>query len=132
MSGKDDDVPPDEEYRIGYRRPPVATRFQAGVSGNPRGRPKGSKNLASVIATTLSERVAVTENGRRRRITKLEATVKQLVNRAASGEARSLKLLFTLVQASEARPPQPDPEQPTEADEIVLRELRRRFTEGSA
>ena len=52
MSGKDDDVAPDEEYRIGYRRPPIATRFHAGVSGNPRGRPKGAKNLASVIATT--------------------------------------------------------------------------------
>ena len=132
MSGKNDDVPPDEEYRVGHRRPPIATRFRAGVSGNPRGRPKGAKNLSSVVAATLGERVTVTENGRRRSITKLEAAVKQLVNRAASGEARSLKLLLPFLQANEAHSTQPDTEQPTEADEVVLRELRRRLAEGPA
>jgi len=74
----------------------------------------------------------VTENGHRKRITKLEAAVKQLVNRAASGEARSMQLLMALVQISEARPPQPDPETPTEADEIVLCELQRRFEQGAS
>jgi hypothetical protein len=75
------------------------------VSGNPRGRSKGSKCLAAVVAATLGERIAVTEYGHRKRITKLEAAVKQLVNRAASGEARAMQLLLALVQASEARPP---------------------------
>jgi hypothetical protein len=121
-----------KEYRVGYRRPPLETRFCAGVSGNPRGRPKGARSLASVVATTLGERVAVTENGRRRRITKLEAAVKQLVNRAASGEARAMQLLLALVQASEARPLQPDANRPTEGDEIVLRELKRRLEHGAA
>jgi Family of unknown function (DUF5681) len=82
--------------RVGYRRPPVGTRFRPGQSGNPRGRPKGARNLSTVIAAALSERVAVNENGRRRRITKLEAAVKQLVNRAASGEARATQLLLAL------------------------------------
>jgi hypothetical protein len=59
-----------------------------------------------VVAATLGERIAVTEYGHRKRITKLEAAVKQLVNRAASGEARAMQLLLALVQASEARPPQ--------------------------
>lgn len=117
----------DDDARVGYRRPPIGARFRAGQSGNPRGRPKGAQSLASVVATTLSERVAITENGSRRRITKLEAAVKQLVNRAASGEARSIQLLVALVRTSEASPPQPDPEHSTEADQIVLRELHRRF-----
>jgi hypothetical protein len=56
--------------------------------------------LGSAVAATLGERIVVTENGRRKRITKLEAAVKQLVNRAASGEARSMKLLPALVQSS--------------------------------
>ena len=94
--------------RVGYARPPMRTRFRPGQSGNPRGRPKGARNLSTVVAAALSERVAVNENGRRRRITKLEAAVKQLVNRAASGEARATQLLLALVQANEARPIQQD------------------------
>jgi Family of unknown function (DUF5681) len=98
----DDPSDPGDGYKVGYRRPPLATRFPPGTSGNPRGRPKGAPNLATVLASTLAERVVVTENGRRKRITKLEAAVKQLVNRAASGEARSMSLLLALIQASEA------------------------------
>ena len=82
-----------EERRVGYGRPPVATQFRQGVSGNPRGRPKGTRNFATVVAATLGERLTITENGRRKRITKLDAVVKQLVNRAAGGEARSIQLL---------------------------------------
>jgi hypothetical protein len=120
------------EPRVGYARPPLTTRFRKGVSGNPRGRPKGARNFASVVAATLGERLVVTENGRRKRITKLEAAVKQLVNRAAGGEARSIQLLIGLIQASEARPPQPDLSQPSEADREVLRELQRRLAETAS
>jgi hypothetical protein len=120
------------EPRVGYASPPIATRFRKGVSGNPRGRPKGARNFASVVAATLGERLVVTENGRRKRITKLEAAVKQLVNRAAGGEARSIQLLIGLIQASEARPPQPDLSQPSEADREVLRELQRRLAEAAS
>ena len=98
----------EEDERVGYRRPPLRTRFRPGQSGNPRGRPKGARNLNTVVAAALGEKVAVTENGRRRRITKLEAAVKQLVNRAASGEARATQLLIQVVQANEARPAEPD------------------------
>jgi hypothetical protein len=117
--------------RVGYRRPPVGTRFRPGQSGNPRGRPKGARNLSAVVAAALSERVAVNENGRRRRITKLEAAVKQLVNRAASGEARATQLLLALVQANETRPRQ-DANRLGEADAIVMAELTRRLEERAS
>jgi hypothetical protein len=118
--------------RVGYRRPPVGTRFRPGQSGNPRGRPKGARNLSTVVAAALSERVAVNENGRRRRITKLEAAVKQLVNRAASGEARATQLLLALVQANETRPAQQDANRLGEADAIVMAELTRRLGERAS
>ncbi len=118
-----------DTYRIGYRNPPMETRFRRGTSGNPRGRPKGARNLAAVVAATLGERVVVNENGRRKRISKLEAAVKQLVNRAAGGEVRSMQLLLALVQASEAKPPA-DLAQPNDADAMVLAELKRRFEGG--
>ena len=121
-----------EERRVGYGRPPAATQFRQGVSGNPRGRPKGTRNFATVVAATLGERLTITENGRRKRITKLDAVVKQLVNRAAGGGARSIQLLCGLLQASEARPSPSDLEQPSEADQEVLRELQRRMKEASS
>jgi hypothetical protein len=80
----------------------------------------------------LSERVTVNENGRRRRIPKLEAAIKQLVNRAASGEMRATQLLLTLAQANEARPAPQDAARPSDADAIVIAELARRLgKEGS-
>ena len=117
----------EDDERVGYRRPPIGTRFRPGASGNPRGRPRGARNLGTVIAAALGERVAVTENGRRRHISKLEAAVKQLVNRAASGEARATQLLLALVQANEARPAHWDTAHLGEADAIVMAELTRRL-----
>ena len=90
------------EERIGYGRPPRATRFRPGQSGNPRGRAKGSRNLTTIINAALNEPVIVTENGRRRRITKLEAAIKQLVNRAAAGEARATRQAIELGEANES------------------------------
>ena len=113
------------DERVGYGRPPLATRFRPGQSGNPRGRPKGARNLSTVIASALSERVAITENGHRHRITKLEAAIKQLVNRAAGGETRATQLLIQLVQAEEAQMPQSDAKQVDDADAIVMAELKR-------
>jgi uncharacterized membrane protein YheB (UPF0754 family) len=127
----DPDPTPTTEQRVGYRWPPLTTRFRPGQSANPRGRPRGARNLSTVVAAALSERVAINENGRRRRITKLEAAIKQLVNRAASGEARATQLLLALIQANEARPAQHDADRLAEADSIVMAELTRRLGGGS-
>jgi Family of unknown function (DUF5681) len=113
--------------RVGYGRPPLGTRFRPGQSGNSNGRPQGARNLSTIVAAALSERVTINENGRRRRITKLEAAVKQLVNRAATGEARATQLLLALVQANEARPVQQDAHRLKDADAIVMAELARRL-----
>jgi hypothetical protein len=121
---------PTADYAVGYGRPPVATRFRPGRSGNPRGRPKRARNLAAVVAAALGEQVAVNENGRRRLITKLEAAVKQLVNRAAAGETRVTQLLLALVQAHEARPPRrTGGEFSSEADAAIIAGLMRRLIE---
>jgi Family of unknown function (DUF5681) len=81
-------------YSVGKGKPPLHTRFQKGRSGNPRGRCKGSKNVATLLAQVLNERVTVTENGKRRTITKREAILKQLANKAASGDYRAMKLVI--------------------------------------
>jgi Family of unknown function (DUF5681) len=84
------------DEKIGYRNPPQRTQFKKGHSGNPKGRPKGKRNLATVLEKTLHEKVVINENGRRKTITKLEAAVKQLVNKAASGDLRALHQLAAL------------------------------------
>lgn len=122
----------DGETAVGYGKPPAKSRFRKGISGNPLGRPKGTRDLASVLAATLSERVTVNENGRRKTITKLEAAVKQLVNRAAAGEARSLRLLLGLKQACEAQPEQSVSNQPSQADTEVVQHLLRRMSEADS
>ena len=120
---------PAADYIVGYGRPPVAFRFRPGRTGNPRGRPEGARNLATIVAAALAERVPVKLNGRSRRITKLEAAVKQLVNRAAGGDARVTQLLLALVQSHEARPKRTGAEFASQADAAVIAGLMRRLTE---
>jgi len=94
----------DRNYEVGYGKPPTQTRFRKGQSGNPAGRPRGSKNLATLFETELGERIAVSENGRRKRITKQQAMVKHVVNKALSGDSRLLQLLLAEIRLIENRP----------------------------
>ena len=75
-------------YEIGYGKPPKATRFQKGKSGNPRGRPKGSLNLATDLASELGELITVSEHGRPRRVSKQRALIKSLMAKALQGDIR--------------------------------------------
>ena len=72
------------EYAANYRKPPLHTRFKKGQSGNPRGRPK--KDLPGLLLAALNEPVFVTIDGKRRKITKREVIVTQMVNNAAGAE----------------------------------------------
>src|SRR5712691_9390684 len=86
---------------VGYGKPPKDSRFKKGASGNPKGRPKGSRNVAAVFAKTLREKVVINEHGQRKTITKLEAAIKQFVNKAAGGDLRALQLLVNLSREAE-------------------------------
>lgn len=106
-------------YETGYGKPPRHTRFKKGESGNPKGRRKGSRNLASDLESALQEQVTINEGGVRKKVTKKQAALKQIANKAASGDVNSLRMLISLLQFLEQRPP--DPPMPTtqleEADE---------------
>ena len=109
------------EYAVNYRKPPLHTRFKKGQSGNPRGRP--AKHLPALLIAALNEPVYVTTNGRRRRITKREAVIAQLVNKSASADLRATKMLIDMMKdiekkAGVAAPPEPAPL--SAADEEVV------------
>ena len=89
------------EYAANYRKPPEHTRFKKGQSGNPRGRP--AKNLAALLAAALNEKVTITENGKRRQVTKREAVIAQLVNKSASAELRATKMLIDMLRDIEKK-----------------------------
>src|SRR5438874_10774392 len=107
------------DYEVGYGKPPRHTRFKRGQSGNPRGRPSGSKNLKTLLNEALNERVVVTEEGRRRNITKREAIVTQLVNRSATADLRALKILLDTLRDIEGQtePASSETAEFSEADE---------------
>lgn len=98
----------DDDEEVGYGKPPRRTRFKKGQSGNPAGRPKGTPNLATALDRALKQRVAVTENGHRRKLSKLEAMVLQMINKALSGDARArqqvLSVMHVLDDSPDSRP----------------------------
>jgi Family of unknown function (DUF5681) len=83
---------------VGYRRPPVHTRFKPGQSGNPSGRPKGSQNLQTLFHKILNERIPLREGARVRKVSKAEAVMRGLVIGAMKGEPRSVMTLFRIAE----------------------------------
>src|SRR5437667_12553511 len=109
------------EYKVGRGKPPLHSRFKKGRSGNPRG-PRG-KNLPTLLVAALNEPVFVTANGRRRKITKREVVVTQLVNKSAGADLRATKMLIDMLKDVEKKAgvtPPPEPAPFTAADEEVM------------
>ena len=87
----------DKSYDVGYGKPPRGSRFKPGQSGNPRGRPKGTRNLKTDLEEELKETITVSESGRSKRLSKQRALVKAMVAKALKGDARSMALLLGLI-----------------------------------
>ena len=84
------------EYEVGYKKPPKAGQFKKGNSGNPKGRPKGSENLTTVIRRELLRPMRILENGRKRTVPRLGAVVAAAAAKAVSGDTKAAKLLLEL------------------------------------
>jgi dihydrodipicolinate synthase/N-acetylneuraminate lyase len=115
---------------VGYGNPPQNFRFKRGRSGNPRGRPKGVLNLATVLARTLREKVTIDENGKRKTVSKLEAAIVQLVSRATSGDAQAIRYLCQLVKSAEERSVVEPTTQLSETDQKVMANILKRFQQS--
>ncbi len=85
-----------DDYKVGYRKPPKNTRFQKGVSGNPTGRPKKAANFHSIFLKESESLMTIIDNGKRRRISKLEAIAKQVHNKAVTGNIPALRIFVAL------------------------------------
>lgn len=122
-------MPSNDDYEVGYGKPPKATRFRKGVSGNPTGRPRGARSISSILAKLGRERVKVTTNGKARSMTKLEVVFTQLNNQAASGNLKAIRELLSAHRLF-AEPQQIEeitPAAKQERDDAVLKNLAKRL-----
>jgi hypothetical protein len=126
--------PPD--YAVGFKKPPLHSRFQKGRSGNPEGgrrhRRDRTKRLRELLEEELDRRPATARGRVRRPATSREAIVTALVEKSAAGDLRAVKLLLDLMQKTEfARFSEPDFEG-EDPREFLIREIDRLAAEEAA
>lgn len=86
----------DQECPVGYGKPPRSGRFKKGQSGNPKGRPKGSLDYTTYVQQMLSAQVTVTEGGKRKRVSSLQATLMRLAEKSLKGDMRAIEKVLSL------------------------------------
>lgn len=86
-----------DDDAVGYGQPPKRTRFRPGQSGNPKGRPKGSRNLKTELEQEMHQRVLVREGDKQMRITKRHAVIKSQLSKAIKGDTRAAAWVFEMV-----------------------------------
>lgn len=82
--------------KVGYGNPPLHSRFKPGQSGNPKGRPRGKRNLAGEIERAMAMPVPVTINGKRKKVSTITALVWRLREKALGGDLKALQMLLAL------------------------------------
>jgi hypothetical protein len=118
------------KYKVGYGNPPKESQFKAGVSGNPKGRPKGTRNFKTDVHATLRMPVNVTREGKIRRISTQAAALLRVREKGLGGEDRSLDRLIGLAQTYGDDEPTGSMDLSVE-DELVLQIYRRRLLSGA-
>ena len=86
-----------DDHEVGYRKPPLHTRFKKGQSGNPSGRPKDAKNLKTDLEEEMQEKIIVREGATRKEVSKQRAMIKALAAEAVQGDTRAATLLANLI-----------------------------------
>ena len=87
-----------DDYEVGYGKPPKHTQFTKNRSGNPKGRPRGRRNFSTDVKDTLREPVRLNKGGKRKTVSTQLATLLQLRKKALSGDARALDRMIELAR----------------------------------
>jgi hypothetical protein len=74
------------DYSVGYRKPPAAARFKPGTSGNPRGRPKGSRNLKTQIQEAMTASISIQVGTKAKRVSRIAGVVLRQLQKALMGD----------------------------------------------
>lgn len=92
-------------HSVGYGRPPRARQFKPGQSGNPRGRPKGTKNETTILRKLLNRKIEIRDGGRPRQVTILEAILLRFTEDALKGNTKTAAFLFNRYAGSDSNEP---------------------------
>ncbi len=86
-----------DDYAVGYKKPPKATQFKPGKSGNPIGRKTGSKNFKTELEEELLEKITIKESGKPKKIPKQRAMLKALMAKAIQGDVKAANVVLNMV-----------------------------------
>lgn len=118
------------EYETGFGKPPAATRFQKGQSGNPGGRPR-DPSLKTLLKRQLDEMVEYRENGVRNRASKKAILVARVFAEGLSGGVRERQQLLDLITRVFPEEFQDEPSTALSKDrQSILKRLMTRLGEG--
>ena len=98
MSNRDDEdnergERADADYRVGDNHPPRHTQFPPGVSGNPKGRPKGSTNLRTRVHQGLRKTVTVNKGGRPVRMAVVDVISNRVLESSMKGDFKAIQFV---------------------------------------
>jgi hypothetical protein len=132
-SPQDEKPPADRsrrDYSVGYGKPPVASRFKPGTSGNAKGRQKGSKNFKTLIKEAMTSPVLIHEGQTSRRVSKIEGVVLRQLQSALKGNDRSamasIKMAMLVGLLEDSDKTSGEATALSTADEQILEQLRTR------
>ena len=74
------------DYSVGYGRPPMASRFKPGVSGNTRGRPKGTRNLKTQVEEAMTASIPIQVGAKTKRVSRIAGVVLRQLQKALMGD----------------------------------------------
>jgi hypothetical protein len=72
-------------YAVGYKCPPLQSRFRPGQCGNPKGRPRKSRNSRTIAREQLDATMTVKVDGKTKKMSRREVMFQQLTKRAVEG-----------------------------------------------
>lgn len=122
----DDEFPPDVEnqeasYEVGYRKPPRHSQFKPG-NKHGKGRPRGSRNMKSIVRGVLEDKIPVKINGKTRKVSPVELGLRQLVRKANAGDLKAISQVLTL--GERYSPPDDDAPIPEEEAAYALETIK--------
>lgn len=119
------------DFPVGYKKPPVHSRFKSGQSGNPRGRPKKS-TVGFELIQELNRSITIRENGTEQKTSKAAALAKSLVARALGGDMRAVAHLIRLLPLQFQAPSEAVDAEVSAFDAAVLQRFVERQLKGSS